>query len=90
MLRICLVFLSALACVSMLNAQVATCPNLENDIDYNGNDISFAYAVNTAQCCQLCTINPLCRSFTFVTASQTCWLKSTVGLNRIAAIGRKL
>ncbi len=86
MLKVSLIFLTFMATACMLNAQ--NCPTLENDIDYNGNDISFAYASSVNNCCYLCSLNSLCNSFTFVTASQTCWLKSTVGQNRLNAVGR--
>ena len=65
------------------------CPIFEQDIDYNGNDLSFSYSSSSAYCCYLCSLNPQCNSFTFVTASLTCWLKSTTGANRIPALGRE-
>jgi hypothetical protein len=89
MMKANLLFLTFMACVCMLKAQQGNCPNQENEIDYNGNDITYTFATSAGNCCYLCSLNPLCRSYTFVTASHTCWLKNTVGANRGPAPGSK-
>jgi hypothetical protein len=87
MLKLNFLFLVLIVKICAIYSQSQTCSVFEQNIDYNGNDLSFAYSSSPDYCCYLCSLNPQCNSFTFVAASQTCWLKSTVAANRISAVG---
>ncbi len=75
-----------MAMVCMLTAQ--NCPSLENNIDYNGNDLTYGIANTINECCNQCSLNVLCNSFTYVVATKICWLKSTIAQNRLPSDGR--
>ena len=81
------IVLSVLALsVSQLTAQ--TCTN-QTDIDYFGNDITFAYLPSVADCCNFCYGNTQCARYTYIAAVKGCWLKTNSGLAGTAADGRK-
>lgn len=52
----------------------------EQNIDYDGNDISSVPASGATDCCSACTNTRECRAYTFTTFNGgTCWLKSAKG-----------
>jgi hypothetical protein len=79
--------------IIVLNIQfnkAQTCPNIESNIDYFGNDISFTIVTSVALCCTKCASQPGCTSFTFVNSNNICWLKNTTTANvkRLNTAGR--
>lgn len=81
-----LIFVGLAALVSMINAQ---CGVIENNIDYNGNDITFVFTASITDCCTQCSARTDCRAITYVAVTQLCWLKSVAGGNRIESTGRQ-
>ncbi|KAE9299048.1 hypothetical protein PF008_g23349 [Phytophthora fragariae] len=53
---------------------------LDEGIDYVGNDIGSVHMLKPLSCCSACYYFPGCRAFTFTTHNDgTCWLKSAKG-----------
>uniref|UniRef100_K3WI69 glucan endo-1,3-beta-D-glucosidase n=1 Tax=Globisporangium ultimum (strain ATCC 200006 / CBS 805.95 / DAOM BR144) TaxID=431595 RepID=K3WI69_GLOUD len=54
--------------------------NLENGIDYSGNDIGSAWSASAANCCGICKGFQGCKAFSWNNYNGgTCWLKSGKG-----------
>ncbi|GAB9472394.1 hypothetical protein Gpo141_00009573, partial [Globisporangium polare] len=51
--------------------------NLENDVDFTGNDIANASSATATACCDVCRGHSDCKAFTWTSYNGgTCWLKS--------------
>ncbi|TMW65403.1 hypothetical protein Poli38472_008045 [Pythium oligandrum] len=67
----------------VISSQVAPNPptpsyNLENDVDYVGNDIGSALSTDPAQCCTICKATQGCKAFSWSGfQGGTCWLKNS-------------
>ena len=59
------------------------------DTDYYGSDLYYTFVTSRDLCCTLCTAYPGCASFTYVTSTLACWLKSSVSPIKMASPGRK-
>ncbi|RHZ16159.1 hypothetical protein DYB26_011146 [Aphanomyces astaci] len=63
---------------------VATCPSIENDIDYAGGDLKAVAASAASDCCGHCKATTDCKLYSY--AYGTCYLKHTQG-TRLAKAG---
>ncbi|TMW65406.1 hypothetical protein Poli38472_008048 [Pythium oligandrum] len=69
-----------------VNPPAPTC-NLENNVDYVGNDLSNVPNATPGGCCDICKRTIGCRTFTWTDHNGgTCWLKSLKG-NTVAKTG---
>ncbi|RAW20500.1 hypothetical protein PC110_g13103, partial [Phytophthora cactorum] len=66
--------------VQSSSSSSATCPSLENNVDYSGADVGSAQSANANGCCSICSNNNACGAFTWTSYNGgTCWLKSSKG-----------
>ncbi|EEY68638.1 uncharacterized protein PITG_18396 [Phytophthora infestans T30-4] len=66
--------------VQSSSSSSATCPSLENNVDYSGADVGSARSANANGCCNICSNNNACGAFTWTNYNGgTCWLKSSKG-----------
>ncbi|CAI5690230.1 unnamed protein product [Oreochromis niloticus] len=78
-----LIFVGLLSLLSSSLSQACN-PNILENMDFPGNDITFLYSPDVNHCQLLCTQHPSCLFFTFIRADWThddrhfyCYLKST-------------
>ncbi|KAG1707458.1 hypothetical protein DVH05_026657 [Phytophthora capsici] len=61
-------------------AQGATCSNIEENVDYAGNDVGNVRNSNAEGCCAVCQTTAGCKAYTWTNYNGgTCWLKSAKG-----------
>ncbi|KAG2772320.1 hypothetical protein PC129_g18006 [Phytophthora cactorum] len=69
--------------VQSSSSSSATCPSLENNVDYSGADVGSAQSANANGCCSICSNNNACGAFTWTSYNGgTCWLKSSKGSSK--------
>eukprot|EP00644_Phytophthora_capsici_P003114 jgi/Phyca11/69078/gw1.7.429.1 len=66
-----------------LQVSSATCPSLENNVDYTGTDIGSSRSASATGCCSICSSTNGCGAFTWTNYNGgTCWLKSSKGTSK--------
>eukprot|EP00644_Phytophthora_capsici_P003533 jgi/Phyca11/508016/fgenesh2_kg.PHYCAscaffold_31_\ len=61
-------------------ANAATCPSLQNNVDYSGADVGSASSASANGCCSICSSTNGCGAFTWTNYNGgTCWLKKDKG-----------
>lgn len=71
---------------SFVQAQPPSCPSLETNVDYIGNDVGSARSADANGCCGICRAFNGCGAFTWSNyQGGTCWLKSSKGATRSSA-----
>ena len=60
----------------------------EENFDYFRNDLYNMHSSTNEDCCNFCLTDPECKSYTFISMTASCWLKSTTNPVKIKAMSR--
>jgi hypothetical protein len=60
----------------------------EEDFDYFRNDLDNKHSASNEDCCEFCLKNSECKSYTFISMTSSCWLKSSSKPMKIKASSR--
>ncbi|KAL3660553.1 hypothetical protein V7S43_014308 [Phytophthora oleae] len=58
----------------------SSCSTVENNVNYNGNDVANRPSSAASGCCDICAATSICKAYTWTNYNGgTCWLKSAKG-----------